>query len=150
MKSKVKVLQIIVAIIAGLFLILGIINACQKVPAETKYSTVLTYARSEFTCKLGNNYEYRYYKNDKVEVISTGKYVIEGDTITFCDVSTSDSNFTRNIKFTISGSELQGSGTYHSQTSWLTLFLIISGVVLLFFDYVFYRIARHQSISSEE
>lgn len=126
MKKLAKIIFIVIAAIAALLVILGIINACQKVPVGTTYHQY-GWGHFEYICKLGNNYEY---KNTKT--ICTGKYITDGDTITFLNVQG------RNVTMPLDEHGISG----------VTVTLISVGVAMLLVDYVAYVICRHQTISN--
>lgn len=129
MKKTANIIFIVIVAIAALLVVLGIINACQKVPVGTTYHQYRwgNNETFEYVCKFGNNYEYK-----NKQTICTGKYVTDEDTITFLNVQGCDVTM-----------ELDRHGI-----SGITVTLIAVGVAMLLVDYVAYVIYRHQKISN--
>ena len=132
----------VISAVAVLLLILGIINAFLKVPIETTYRVSRWGSETfEYTCKLGNNYEYKYTVNGKIVSNCTGKYSVDGDIITFYKVNTFGDQFNHNE--TINIAETPGS-------SWLTPTLCGVGGGLLVLDFIAFTIYRHQKPRDSE
>lgn len=142
MKKTAKIIFIVIAAIASLFIILGIVNDAQTIPAETTY----TYESKQsfghyierFTCKLGGNYEYKYYISGELRAACSDKYEINGNEITFYNLMLLGNNYPVNKKYKLVGGTI--ADKYKSGGSWLTTTLVSVGSAIFILDigYVLY------------
>lgn len=146
-KNIAKPIVIAVATVAILLIVLGIVNACQRVPAGTAYAyeSRQSYGHyiEQFTCNLGGNYEYKYYISGELRAASTGKYTVDGNEITFFNVKFSGSSYTINKTYKIVGNTL--AEKYISGGSWITKTLICIGSIMLLVVCCVYLFYRHKT-----